>query len=178
MWCNWKLNDYANAIVYAGKVLTLSNLDDGTKIEALRIKGLSLRETRDYDNAIVVLRECNESTKSIKGAEAKYFVAEILFEQKNNEECELEIMELVNQKPSYDYWIAKGILLLGENFIVLEDYYNARSSLQSVIDNYEGKDDVEIKQQARDRMDYIDALEAKSQDKSGDGIEELDLNNN
>ena len=95
-----------------------------------------------------------------------------------NEECELEIMELVNQKPSYDYWIAKGILLLGENFIVLEDYYNARSSLQSVIDNYQGKDDVEIKQRAQDRMDYIDALESKSQDKSGDGIEELELNNN
>lgn len=177
MWCNWKLNDYPNAIVYADKVLGLSGLDDFTKIEALRIKGLSLRETRDYDNAIAVLRTCNASTKSIKGAEAKYYVAEILFEQNNNEECELEIMELVNQKPSYDYWIAKGILLLGENFIVLEDYYNARSSLQSVIDNYEGKDDVEIIQQARDRMEYIDALESKSQDKSGDGIEELELNN-
>lgn len=178
MWCNWKLNDYPNSIVYADKVLGLSNLEDVTKIEALRIKGLSLRETRDYDNAIAILRECNESTKSIKGAEVKYFVAEILFEQGNNEECELEIMELVNQKPSYDYWIAKGILLLGENFIVLEDYYNARSSLQSVIDNYQGKDDVEIKQRAQDRMDYIDALESKSQDKSGDGIEELELNNN
>ena len=25
-------------------------------------------------------------------------------------------MELVKQKPSYDYWLAKGILLLGDNF--------------------------------------------------------------
>ncbi len=30
--------------------------------------------------------------------------------------CESLIMELVQQKPSYDYWLAKGILLLGDNF--------------------------------------------------------------
>lgn len=178
MWCNWKLNDYENAIVYADKVLGLSNLEEVTKIEALRIKGLSLRETRAYDEAIVVLRKCNKSTKSIKGAEAKYFVAEILFEQDKNADCENEILELVNQKPSYDYWIAKAILLLGENFIVLEDYYNARSSLQSVIDNYEGKDDIELKQKAQDRIDYIEVLENKSQDKSSGEIEEIQLNNN
>lgn len=178
MWCNWKLKDYPNSIVYADKVLNLSSLDDVTKVEALRIKGLSLRETRAYEEAIVVLRKCNKSTKSIKGAEAKYFVAEILFEQDKNTECENEILELVNQKPSYDYWIAKAILLLGENFIVLEDYYNARSSLQSVIDNYEGKDEVEIKQKAQDRIDYIEVLENKSQDKSSGEIEELKLNIN
>lgn len=178
MWCNWKLKDYPNSITYADKVLALSNVEDITEVEALRIKGLSLRETRDYSSAKSVLRECNSKTKSIKGAEAKYYVAEILFEEGSHEECELEVMELVNQKPSYDYWIAKGILLLGENFIAMEDYYNARSSLQSVIDNYEGKDDVEIKQQAQDRLDYIDALENKSQNKSGEQeIEELDLNN-
>jgi TolA-binding protein len=178
MWCNWKLNDYPNAIAYADKVLALSGLEDVTEVEALRIKGLSLRETRDYENAKAVLRACNNKTKSIKGAEAKYYVAEILYEEANYEECELEIMELVNQKPSYDYWIAKAILLLGENFIALEDYYNARSSLQSVIDNYEGKDDVEIKQKAQDRIDYIDALESQNQNKSGEeDIEELDLNN-
>ncbi len=178
MWCHWKLNDYPKAIVYSDKVLALSGLEDITEVEALRIKGLSLRETRDYDNAKAVLRTCNNKTKSIKGAEAKYYVAEILYEEGNYEECELEIMELVNQKPSYDYWIAKAILLLGENFIALEDYYNARSSLQSVIDNYEGKDDVEIKQKAQDRIDYIDALESQNQNKSGEeDIEELELNN-
>lgn len=180
MWCNWKLNDYPNSIAYADKVLKLSTLEEVTKVEALRIKGLSLRETIAYDEAIVVLRKCNKSTKSIKGAEAKYYVAEILFEQKKHTECENEILELVNQKPSYDYWIAKGILLLGENFIVLEDFFNARSSLQSVIDNYEGKDDVEIKQKAQDRIDYIEVLENKSQDnrRSTEEIEELELNGN
>ncbi len=176
MWCNWKLKDYPNTIVYADKVLALTKLDDDTKVEALRMKGLSLRETRQYDDAISVLRTCNSSTKSIKGAEAKYYVCEILFEQNNNEECELEIMELVNQKPSYDYWIAKGILLLGENFIVLEDYYNARSSLQSVIDNYKGKDELEMIQQARDRIEYIDALEESKNKSNEDNIEEIELN--
>ncbi len=174
----WKLKDYPNAITYADKVLNLDGIDDNTKTEALRIKGLSLRETKQFDEAIDVLRACNKSTKSIKGAEAKYYVAEILFEQNKNEECELEIMELVNQKPSYDYWIAKAIILLGDNFIAQKDYYNARASLQSVIDNYQGKDKQEIKQLARDRIEYIDALEKveNTQKDQEENIEELDLN--
>jgi len=159
----WNLNNYQSAIDYSNKVLILSNLDEPLEIEASLINGLSLKETDRLDEAYEILITLSENTKSIKGAEAKYNAAEILFEQEKNDECEITIMELVKQKPTYDYWIAKAIILLGDNFIVKEDYFNAKSSLQSVIDNYDGKDKAEIVLLAQSKIDYILELESQSE---------------
>ena len=68
-------------------------------------------------------------------------------------------MELVQQKPTYDYWLAKGILLLGDNFTQLKDYFNARHSLQSIIDNYDGPKNDEIVAEAVQKLDYVNNLE-------------------
>jgi len=73
--------------------------------------------------------------------------------------CEAQIMELVQQKPSYDYWLAKGIILLGDNFIALNDYFNAKHSLKSIVDNYEGVEKDAIIAQAIQKLEYVENLE-------------------
>ena len=77
----WNLNNYQSAIAYSNKTLLLSNLDESLEIEASLIHGLSLKETDRLDEAYIILIALSENTKSIKGAEAKYNAAEILFEQ-------------------------------------------------------------------------------------------------
>jgi len=178
----WKLNNSQSSMDYAEKVLLLSNLDGAVEIEALLIKGLSLKEMDRLDEAYTVLISLSEQTQSIQGAEAKYNAAEILFEQEKNDECEITIMELVKQKPSYDYWIARAIILLGDNFIVKEDYFNAKHSLQSVVDNYTGRDQAELVALAQSKIDYIIDLEnqgEKSMEREDveidfDGLDEKD----
>jgi hypothetical protein len=68
-------------------------------------------------------------------------------------------MELVKQKPSYDYWLAKGILLLGDNFTAQKDYFNAKHSVESVLDNYDGDKKGEVLAAAVQKLDYIKSLE-------------------
>ena len=68
-------------------------------------------------------------------------------------------MELVQQKPSYDYWLAKGILLLGDNFISQKDYFNAKHSIESILDNYQGFKKDEILANAVQKMEYVESLE-------------------
>ena len=68
-------------------------------------------------------------------------------------------MELVQQKPSYDYWLAKGILLLGDNFIAQKDYFNAKHSIESILENYQGFKKDEILANAVQKMEYIISLE-------------------
>ena len=72
-------------------------------------------------------------------------------------------MELVKQKPSYEYWLAKGILLLGENFTAIKDFFNAKHSLQSILDNYDGPEKDEIIQEAVEKLRYVNELELKEQ---------------
>ena len=68
-------------------------------------------------------------------------------------------MELVQQKPSYDYWLAKGILLLGDNFTAQNDYFNAKHSVESIIENYDGFNKKEIVDEAVLKLQSIQKLE-------------------
>ena len=83
----------------------------------------------------------------------------IYYLNKEYEHCEKQIMELVQQKPTYDYWLAKGILLLGDNFTQLKDYFNAKHSIQSIIDNYDGPQKDEILAEAEQKLEYVKNLE-------------------
>ena len=39
--------------------------------------------------------------------------------------------------PSYDYWIAKGFILLGDNYLAQRDTFQAKETYKSIVDNYQ-----------------------------------------
>jgi hypothetical protein len=43
--------------------------------------------------------------------------------------------------PSHDYWVAKTYILISDNYIGMKDIFQAKSTLQSIIENYEVDDD-------------------------------------
>ena len=43
--------------------------------------------------------------------------------------------------PSHDYWVAKTYILIADNYVAMKDIFQAKSTLQSVIENYEEKED-------------------------------------
>ncbi len=160
------LNNYTKCLEYATKVLNISDIDESLRIEAMLNKGIAQKELLMFEEALITLSDCYNNTQSIMGAEAKYNYSEILYTQAKHTKCEASIMELVKQKPSYDYWIAKGIILLGKNYMAIEDYFNAKHSLQSVVDHYNGKDQAQIVNTAQNLIDEILALENAAEKKS------------
>jgi TolA-binding protein len=62
--------------------------------------------------------------------------------------------DLINNMPNYDYWFAKTFILLADNYIALKDNVQAIATLKSVIDNYEGKD--EILDIAKEKLKKLD----------------------
>lgn len=176
MRCFWFLENYQSTIEYCNYTLTIKTSDNNIKSEALLYKGLSLKYLEQYDSAFVVLKIASELNKSKRAANAKYNMCEILYTQGKYELCETEIMELVKQKPSYDYFLAKAIILLGDNFVALEDYFNAKHSLQSIIDNYSGQDKAELVKIAQDKIDEILIIENPPEEIKNEEVE-IDFNN-
>ena len=176
MRCFWFLQNYQSAIEYCNYTLKIETSDNNIKSEALLYKGLSLKYLEQYDSAFVVLKTVSELNKSKRAANAKYNMCEILYIQKKYELCEAEIMQLVKQKPSYDYYLAKAIILLGDNFVALEDYFNAKHSLKSIIDNYSGKDKAELVKIAQDKIDKILEIENPPKEIKNEEVE-IDFNN-
>ena len=75
------------------------------------------------------------------GAEAKYLLAKINFLNNEYNETLAEIKALLRMKPSYNYWVAKGLLLQAKTEIILELYFEAENNLKSVIDHYPIQED-------------------------------------
>ena len=159
MYCFYYLDNFQSTIIYAKKVLLLNHPNDKVVEDANLFLANSYKELGLLDSALISYENVIATAKSEAAAEAKYNMSHIYYLNKEYEHCEKQIMELVQQKPTYDYWLAKGILLLGDNFTQLKDYFNAKHSIQSIIDNYDGPQKDEILAEAEQKLEYVKNLE-------------------
>ncbi|MDR0793431.1 MAG: tetratricopeptide repeat protein [Chitinophagaceae bacterium] len=87
-------------------------------------------------------------------AEARYRLAENLFVNANYKEAETAAFDVIKKAGSYDYWITKSYILLGNIYYKEKDYFNAEATLRSVVRNAE---DVSQKQEAQSILDRVSA---------------------
>jgi TolA-binding protein len=140
MQCNYALKRYGLAIQSAQKLLSLDKVPENIISEThLTIA----RSAYALANTPLALKEYNETLKLSKnemGAEAKYMIAQLEFENAKYDECEKTVFSLSENYASYDYWVAKGFLLLADVYLKKGNTFQAKQTLQSIIDNYEGDD--------------------------------------
>jgi TolA-binding protein len=109
------------------------------------------------------------------GAEAKYNLAYIQYKLKDYTAAEKSIFEVINQVPSYDYWIAKSFILLSDVYVSTGNIVQAKATLQSIIDNYEGTDLVTI---AHEKLNLLTQSENIQQEKSTQEDIQIKFDNN
>lgn len=152
MQCNYALKRYGLAIQSAQKVLALDKLPENLATEAhITIA----RSAYALENTNLARKEFEETTKLSKNemaAEAQYMLAQLEFENGEYDKCEKSVFALSESYASYDYWVAKGFLLLSDVYVKKGNTFQAKQTLQSIIDNYEGKDLVAI---AREKLAAI-----------------------
>jgi FimV-like protein len=81
--------------------------------------------------------------KDETGAEAKFWLCEMLYRQKKYKEAKDGILELNKQFADYEKWRVRAFILLADVYIGLNDPDQAKATLQSVIDNSDDKEAVE-----------------------------------
>ena len=108
-------------------------------------------------DTIQAMKEFNDvanKTQTVTGAEAKYNVANLQY-IKGDYKTSLETaFDLTNKMPSHDYWVAKTYILIADNYIGLKDTFQAKSTLQSILDNYESDND-DILATAKEKLNKI-----------------------
>lgn len=156
-----KLNNCQTAINVAQRVIESEKATPEIINEAHLIYGRCAISANDYGKAQKELTLAAKVTNSVIGAEAKYNLAYIQYLLGNFKESEKSAFEVINQVPSYDFWIAKSFLLLADNYISMKDYFQAKSTLKSLIDNYSrNPDDLEdIRALANEKLKIINAKE-------------------
>ena len=157
--CQFKLAQWADAVPNAQDLLQQKGLATDDKMMASMVIAKSYQLNNQPEAAIAAYKAVVELGKSEYGAEARYHVAEILLAKGRLPEAEKAGFDVVNKAGSYDYWITKAYILLGEVYYQEKDYFNAEATLKSVTENAANPD---LKKEAQDKLDIVVADKNKN----------------
>ena len=104
-----------------------------------------------YPQADSVYSLLTNSTNGDYSGEASYRKAEIRFLQADYDAAE-RVIESITAAPVSDYWLAKSFILWADIFHARGNNLQAKQTLQSIIDNYEGDDLVQLALQKRNAI--------------------------
>ncbi|MBA3900849.1 MAG: tetratricopeptide repeat protein, partial [Bacteroidetes bacterium] len=170
---NYRLDNLDAAKGFADKVLMRENLPKALENEATLIQAKSALKSNDLELAFTKFETVAGNARSTAvGAEAKYFMAYIRYVQQQFNVSEKEIFALAEKFSAFDYWVAKGFILLADNYVAMGDAFQAKHTLQSIIDNYEGE---ELKNVAKDKLRILVESEKPAQERKGPEDIEIEM---
>jgi tetratricopeptide (TPR) repeat protein len=154
--CYYLLKDYTKANDAAKTLLTKKGISTDDKSIAFLVLGKSQQLSGDCASAISSFKSCASINKSAWGAEARYEIANCQFTSGNLSAAEKAAMAVIKETGSYDIWVTKSYILLGDIFMQQKDYFNAKATYESVAKNSVIP---ELKNEAQQKLDKATAEE-------------------
>ena len=145
----YQTKDYTEANAATKELLTKKGLSTDDKAVANLVLGKSLQANNQCEQAIAAFKEVAAVNKSVWGAEARYEIANCYFTLNQLPAAEKAGLEVIKVTGSYDNWVAKAYILLGDVYLQEKDYFNAKATYQSVADNATIP---ELKKEAQDKL--------------------------
>ena len=128
-----------SAFVYAQKVLSLDKNDNWLISIANTIIAREEFSRGNYLKVRINYKTVLDINLGSEAAEAKYMLSYLTFLDNDLELAEKMIFELA-ENYSNDYFIAKAFILLSDIYIEKNDLFQAKATLESVIDNHNGSE--------------------------------------
>lgn len=139
----FKLGNQNEVLRYANEVLNDDNISSEVKGEANFYNAKALFETKKYNQALVVFQEvvAQQPMSKIK-AESAYHIALIKNKLGKFEESKNDCFAIKTDYASYTYWVVKTFILLSDNYAAVKNIFQAKATLQSIINNYDEDQDL------------------------------------
>ncbi|MCU0422042.1 MAG: tetratricopeptide repeat protein [Bacteroidia bacterium] len=152
-----------SAAIYSFKYVNSGLTTKDGLLDANLIISRFYMQQEKFDSAAIGWQYLLKETKNSYAAEAKYNMAFIQFRNKDYVNAKKSIFEIAEKFASYDLWYEKSFLLLADLYTAQKDYFQAKATLQSVIENAE---EGSIKSQAADKLKLIIAEEENNKVKT------------
>jgi TolA-binding protein len=162
--CYTQMGAADDALKYAKLVRGNEKTAQEDKFKTGLYAGQAYLQKGDTTSAVKEFDYTVANTKTIAAAEAKYNIARIQYLKGQYKASQKTCFDLVKNLPNYDYWVTKTFILLADNYVALNDTFQAKATLQSIIDNYKADDD--ILPTARQKLDQLSSpgTDTKKQD--------------
>lgn len=150
----FNIGDYVETLNYA---TLLKNYEKSSE-EDVALASLYAAKAHTASNksadALKELTVAKQKSKTETGAEATYMIAEQQLKAKQWDKATATALSISDDYSSYDYWIAKGFILMADAYTGKGDKFQAKATLESIIDNYEVENDGILKT-AKERLQKL-----------------------
>jgi hypothetical protein len=143
--CQIEIGEPKSIIAAAKELLKINELPYQLKEDAIFQIACNERKSGNEKEANKWIYQLSNAQNSDYAAEAQYYKIEEIFNAKEYAECDKMIFDYTSKGVSNDYFLAKAFLLWGQIYFIQKNYLQADRTFQSIIDNYDGEDDVKLK---------------------------------
>jgi tetratricopeptide (TPR) repeat protein len=157
--CYQQLKDWVNGAKQARSLLAEKDASSDDKAISYMLIAQQSIEVKQWGEALEALRLVLPHNKGALAAEARYLMAWTYFQQGNWQEAEKAAAETIRRSGSYEPWSTKSYILTGDVYFQTKDFFNAKATYQSVIDNAE---DPLLQAEATEKLQRVVEAERKT----------------
>lgn len=157
--CQFKAQLWKEAATNASELLQEKGIATDDRMMASMVVAKNHQLANEADPAIGAYKQVIAAGKSEYAAEAQYRIAEILLQQNKLAEAEKAAFEVIKKMGSYDHWVTRSYILLGDVFVQQKDWFNAEATFKSIVEN---ATIAELKTEAQQKLDKVLAEKVKT----------------
>ena len=133
--CQYKAENWAEASKTALLILAEKNsASDDILMSNMAIYHQTIAQ-KDTISALQILNTVLKSNSSMYTAEAHYLTAYLYFNQQKYNIAEKTAFDVIKKQASYEFWVTKTYILLGDIYLAQNDSFNAIATYKSIAEN-------------------------------------------
>lgn len=164
----FQMSQYDSSETYARLILDRGNVNAGATNKASLYLGKVAMAKGDLETAKDEFLNTLNAARDEYGAEAKYLLGRIFYDQKDYKQSYETLISLNKDFESYPEWVGKSYLLLADNFVAMDDLFQAKATLQS-LDKFPLQS---VKEEARKKLSQIEEEQGEREEEvESDSVE-------
>jgi tetratricopeptide (TPR) repeat protein len=133
--CQYKNKKWEASAKIASQILAdKSSATDDILMASMSLYHNSI-QNKDTTGALQLLSKLIKYNSSEITAEAHYLIAKLYYDEAKYNLAEKTAFELIKKQASYEYWVTKTYILLGDIYTAQKDNFNAIATYKSVAEN-------------------------------------------
>ena len=156
----YQVKDYNKVLDYANQVTQNKGTSETINVEATFYRGIAEYNNGSRAEASTDLSSVIKRINNEWAAESKYTLIQIAYQNNDLKNAESQCFEFISNYPSYPEWLVKTYILLSDIYVAQKDYFKAKTTLQSVVDTYNKRD--ELYDEAKLKLQKVKDLESQN----------------
>ncbi len=133
--CQYKVENWEEAAKTASLIL----IDKNSASDDLLMANMALYQQsliqKDTVKGMNILNSVLKYNSSVYTAEAHYLLAYLYFNQQKYNLAEKTAFDMIKKQASYEFWVTKTYILLGDIYLAQNDTFNAIATYKSIAEN-------------------------------------------